>query len=768
MLMEPIYLDLHIHTSKDANNPNQDYDVAELVKNIKGYNGNSEILISFTDHNMINKSAYMKAMALNVNLILGAELHIKLHSDVKSYHCHIFFNSKITEENIDGLNSILNKLYPEKLPNRDDESIPDIQDIINSFDGYDFMLLPHGAQAHGAFHYSLHDGEKVDNAINRSIYYNQFDGFTARSNNGLEKTQHYFQKLGICDFVNLITCSDNYNPQKYPEPNSHESGNFIPTWMFAEPSFDGLRLSLSESTRLIYQYEKPIKKSEFITSVKLLNENIDIDVSLTEGLNVVIGSSSSGKTLFVDSIVRTIAQDFEGTKYEKYGVERMKIVNPSGMHPYYISQNFISENINNSKERSIDKIEILKNIFPGDEIINKQITGVLNSLNLYLTDFFQCVDTIEKTKRLLNAIPHPGKLTVNGTIKKNIYLPLLPQKEETNLVIYDKVQFEEDMMSLKRIKSFLSNNPFTKNLDNELSLILQELKEAKKAYSLYKKVNQIILDSKSVYDNELQKIQGLNQDRVENSERLLENINTYIRAIKKFDELKKTISDINCTYHTNCVESMGHTLSISNNFKFDLDVMLECLNRYLKPNFSTLKDITPDKLSSINFKERPKVESYQDLAQKIYIYLCEKNTKSYHIKSKNNEDFHSLSPGWKTAILLDLILGYKDDTAPIIIDQPEDNLAVKYINEDLVKTIKQVKDRKQIILVSHNATIPMMADAQNIIYCKNVNGKIIIRSALLEGQIEDNKVLDIIAEQTDGGKSSIKKRVKKYNLKKYN
>lgn len=267
--MEPIYLDLHIHTSNNANHPNTEYDIAELVKQIKQQNGDSNFLISLTDHNMINKSAYLKAKDLEINLILGAELHIKLHSDVKSYHCHIFFNSQITEEKIDNINHILDKLYPEKLPDREANTIPDIQDIINSFDDYDFMLLPHGAQAHGAFNYSLHDGEKVDNAINRSIYYNQFDGFTARSNTGLENTRNYFQKLGIGDFVNLLTCSDNYNPAKYPEPHSKNAESFIPTWMYAEPTFDGVRLSLSESTRLVYQNEKPLKRSYHITEVKL-------------------------------------------------------------------------------------------------------------------------------------------------------------------------------------------------------------------------------------------------------------------------------------------------------------------------------------------------------------------------------------------------------------------------------------------------------------------------------------------------------------------
>lgn len=61
----------------------------------------------------------------------------------------------------------------------------------------------------------------------------------------------------------------------------------------------------------------------------------------------------------------------------------------------------------------------------------------------------------------------------------------------------------------------------------------------------------------------------------------------------------------------------------------------------------------------------------------------------------------------------------------------------------------------------------MMGDAQQIIYCENTDGKITIRSSSLEGEIDGKPVLDLIASITDGGKPSIKKRVKKYNLKKF-
>ena len=78
------------------------------------------------------------------------------------------------------------------------------------------------------------------------------------------------------------------------------------------------------------------------------------------------------------------------------------------------------------------------------------------------------------------------------------------------------------------------------------------------------------------------------------------------------------------------------------------------------------------------------------------------------------------------------------------------------------------KEFKQIILVSHNATIPMMGDAQKIIICENDSKKITIRSGRLEDEINNKSIVSYIADLTDGGKPSIKKRIKKYNFKNFN
>lgn len=196
---------------------------------------------------------------------------------------------------------------------------------------------------------------------------------------------------------------------------------------------------------------------------------------------------------------------------------------------------------------------------------------------------------------------------------------------------------------------------------------------------------------------------------------------------------------------------------------------IEKINKYIKSEkrISSFENLEPETLFKSGFSERPKVNGYEDLAKKIYADISSNDRRSYKIKTSEGKDFETLSPGWKSAIILDLILGYKGDAAPLIIDQPEDNLAIDYINHRLVEQIKKIKPQKQIILVSHNATIPMLGDAQNIILCKNDNGRILIRSAALEASVDGKRILDYVAEITDGGKQSIRKRVKKYDLKKY-
>ncbi len=772
--MEPVYVDIHIHTSSNPDALNQNYDIDTLLSKIRAQAQGQSVLMSLTDHNTINKDAYLKALGKcgnNIHIILGVELHIHYVIETEAYHCHMFFKNEISEHIIDDINNILNKLYPHKTVEKKDASIPTLDKIINEFDNYDFILLPHGGQSHATFNKAIPTDKKFDTMMERSVYYNQFDGFTARSDNGRDETDKYFNRLGISDFVNLVTCSDNYDPQRYPEAKTSCAEPFIATWMFAKPTFEGFRLSLSEKSRLVYSQTKPESWSENIESVKYHNDTLDIDVQFSSGLNVIIGGSSSGKTLLVDSVWRKLSkQSFEDSAYKNFGVENINIVNPSEMRPHYLSQNYIMKVVSNDSEHSIEDIDIIRSLFPDNKEITTRVNTSLIQLKKDITDLIDTVKEIESIENKLYTTPQIGRLWTSNPIKQNIISPLKPQDNVRCPFKYEQSKKEQHISTLNEIKEFLYNHPIIPKQDEIIDNLILALKQAYSYSEIEETVFQIIKTAHDSYANILRTESQEEQTKAQQFEELTNAISQYVYLNRKFAKYLHSISSYNVKFETGEIKSSGHTLYIKNQYAVDKDTILEAVNSLLKTKckISSFEDICPQKLYERHFsKQTPKVNDYKDFVSKVYNKFEEKNKTFYSITTQDGRDFNTLSAGWKTSVLLDLILGYNQDTAPIIIDQPEDNLATKYINDGLVKAIKRVKSTKQIILVSHNATIPMMGDAQQIIYCEDKDGKITIRSSSLEGDIDGKPVLDLIASITDGGKPSIKKRVKKYNLKKF-
>ncbi len=98
------------------------------------------------------------------------------------------------------------------------------------------------------------------------------------------------------------------------------------------------------------------------------------------------------------------------------------------------------------------------------------------------------------------------------------------------------------------------------------------------------------------------------------------------------------------------------------------------------------------------------------------IHQREKFTLEFNLNSKEStenvvalyKDILELSLGQKVVAMLDFILGYGEyinDYRPIIIDQPEDNLDSRYIYQNLVEQFRKIKEKRQIIIATHNATI---------------------------------------------------------------
>ena len=72
-----------------------------------------------------------------------------------------------------------------------------------------------------------------------------------------------------------------------------------------------------------------------------------------------------------------------------------------------------------------------------------------------------------------------------------------------------------------------------------------------------------------------------------------------------------------------------------------------------------------------------------------------------------------LSKGQRATALLLLLLGASN--APLIIDQPEDDLDNRFIYEGIVARLRELKGSRQIIASTHNANVPVLGDAELIV-----------------------------------------------------
>lgn len=72
-----------------------------------------------------------------------------------------------------------------------------------------------------------------------------------------------------------------------------------------------------------------------------------------------------------------------------------------------------------------------------------------------------------------------------------------------------------------------------------------------------------------------------------------------------------------------------------------------------------------------------------------------------------------LSKGQRATALLLLLLGAS--SAPLVIDQPEDDLDNRFVYDGIVQKLRELKGTRQFIVSTHNANVPVLGDAELIV-----------------------------------------------------
>ncbi|MCW5198069.1 AAA family ATPase [Clostridium perfringens] len=129
-------------------------------------------------------------------------------------------------------------------------------------------------------------------------------------------------------------------------------------------------------------------------------------------------------------------------------------------------------------------------------------------------------------------------------------------------------------------------------------------------------------------------------------------------------------------------------------------------------------------------------------------------------KSGEYKPIHNASAGQRTSAILTFILS--DGVNPLILDQPEDDLDNHLIYSLIVEGLKASKENRQIIVVTHNANIPVNGDAELIISMNSSSKSIGVLEA---GTLENEKIKSEICDVMEGGENAFIMRANRYGIK---
>jgi predicted ATPase len=134
-----------------------------------------------------------------------------------------------------------------------------------------------------------------------------------------------------------------------------------------------------------------------------------------------------------------------------------------------------------------------------------------------------------------------------------------------------------------------------------------------------------------------------------------------------------------------------------------------------------------------------------------------------------------LSPGTRGIALLVLyLLMDEDDRRPLIIDQPEGNLDNSSIYQQLVPYIRKAKEKRQIILVTHNPNLVVSTDAEQIVIAlpERLPGQAHPKITYIAGSIEHSLygpdfigTRQAVCTLLEGGDRAFKEREGRYSIK---
>ena len=311
------------------------------------------------------------------------------------------------------------------------------------------------------------------------------------------------------------------------------------------------------------------------------------------------------------------------------------------------------------------------------------------------------------------------------------------------------------------------------NKIDKFEFALQEqFKELKKdSISLRENLNRIIDETKSKWEKLRNGKDSWSKEQKKLNEKLIQDIDVNAEILFKKDKFYKRLSEgLNMNKfrkskrnHENKLESIFNVRDHEDYFRL----------------IANEKIITIDDNPSLNIQSFLEKEDFfvsdgeSSLIKSLYLHT----TRSEYLQVISKIKYmgkvpNQLSVGQRGTFFLRLKLATHTFGVPFIFDQPEDDLDNDFIVKNLVPILKEIKEYRQVILVTHNANVVVNSDSEQVIVAKNENEKLFY----ISGSIENTHIVDplnsdspkkmkkYICNILEGGSDAFKRREQRYDL----
>jgi len=768
--------DLHIHTCKCPKSSGKFHEmdsnqyVDGLVECFKNYKDLK--MISFTDHNYMSSEIYnlFNEKKTNITLIPGIEVDVIIDSmQKKSYFKQIIVYFDTKSFKIDAHSEKIN----DYLKNNTPVKIYDFLNFLITKIRVPFLLSPHFMkQGKRAIDYNW-DTEEAKKNIDKYID-QMFCFWETSSIKNIQYAIQFLKDFNREDRVSIISFSDSHDFATLKNYLDNPNQYFL-----SLPSFNGMRMVGSDCRRISNKKELILDKDKG----KYFGE-IDVGsqkIKLSNKLNVVIGGRGSGKSILLDGIFICKPENKEKVNRKRlpYVLNRnikvfdmnSKAIASKNFEFDYYNQGYINKLFDDNND-IVDSIYFEKEFNALEDFNTEVIKGEI------ISDFdFDKKEDVTQECNICSLSQNIVKIVSPRQEVKIRKVKCIKKLDITSI-------FEGITKSLNRpavTPKELKYNVNIINCKNELiKIVMSEVSKYNKDIIEKSEFHNNVVNFYKEKLNEKDDIRRLKSETIGLFESKFEKLsNPYINRVKVIN----AIIDLNSKERNISHANVNPIVANGNDkFTFVKELIVEKPIYYLLRKFIEYFD------SNKCIKKGFRKDNIHDLGKMInnYCYgendltmeskrLSDLDSELFELKGlkldvlkkifyeHNNEkkDIRYLSPGSKANLLMEYIV-FKDTSIPLILDQPEDNIDNRTIYTQLTNWFNSLKNKRQLIIATHDANIVINADAENVIMCNQKTNDNFIYDY---GSLEHGDMLDDVAELLEGGRKAIERRLLKYGEK---